>query len=465
MAHLAHQPLVDDDEPTTRLPNPWPLQRKVLVGAVSICAGLVLLAVLAKPAPTIHQKTALSCGSTVTGSTVRGPRHLGQASGDATFGFVVGTTTTVTFSTCAETNFDSYLHVYDQSLREIAFDDDGCGSGFRARLQTTLNPGSYTILVDGYDTGEGAFQLTVTCEELRCGSTVRGSTQGSPSSFGGVAGDASFPLNLERETNVNLSTCGSSFDTTLRILAVENPSTELAFNNDGRCDGVGSTQSTLVGLFPAGSYLVVVDGADAGSAGNFVLTMLCPSPSSTPSATESRTLTSSPSSTRSSSSSRTQLVVATSSRTPTPSSSSSISASSSPSSSPRTVTATTTGTPTGSRSLSTSLTRSVSLSESASATLILASRSPSSSPQTASATETATATPTASRSPSISASPSPSSSLQSATTSRTVSTTPSPTRSVAPSDSASLRPSTSPQSVTATATFSASPTPSRTPVR
>eukprot|EP00300_Choanocystis_sp_HF-7_P000240 c10207_g1_i1.p2 GENE.c10207_g1_i1~~c10207_g1_i1.p2 ORF type:complete len:187 (+),score=20.55 c10207_g1_i1:69-629(+) len=140
MAHLAHQPLVDDDEPTTRLPNPWPLQRKVLVGAVSICAGLVLLAVLAKPAPTIHQKTALSCGSTVTGSTVRGPRHLGQASGDATFGFVVGTTTTVTFSTCAETNFDSYLHVYDQSLREIAFDDDGCGSGFRARLQTTLNP-------------------------------------------------------------------------------------------------------------------------------------------------------------------------------------------------------------------------------------------------------------------------------------------------------------------------------------
>ena len=83
----------------------------------------------------------------------------------------------LTFDTCAS-SFDTVLRVFDAGLiTELAVCDDddvlrpgsgysctpGCADATRARLSAAFAPGTYMIVLEGYDTEEGAYVLTMDC--------------------------------------------------------------------------------------------------------------------------------------------------------------------------------------------------------------------------------------------------------------------------------------------------------------
>ncbi|MBI5487350.1 MAG: hypothetical protein HY905_08460 [Deltaproteobacteria bacterium] len=114
--------------------------------------------------------------TTVSGDTCTlSPDAAGTCGGgrsDGVYWFTVGTTRTVSFSTCsAATTFDSMLYLRsdcDDGSSELACNEDDatCAVGTGgSRLTSSLEPGIYYLFVDGSaptGTGCGAFQLAVT---------------------------------------------------------------------------------------------------------------------------------------------------------------------------------------------------------------------------------------------------------------------------------------------------------------
>lgn len=62
--------------------------------------------------------------------------------------------------------FDTFLVLYDSSLRVVDSDDDGAG-GTNSRLVTSLEPGTYTVFARTFDPGTGAYALASNVENLR----------------------------------------------------------------------------------------------------------------------------------------------------------------------------------------------------------------------------------------------------------------------------------------------------------
>lgn len=137
---------------------------------------------------------AVSCGDTVTGSTVGANDSGGNAAPDVFFKFTgSGDAQLVTLSLCdGGTNFDSVLRVFDDCdlANEIAFNDDSCGT--RSEVDFVSDGTStYYIMVEGFGTNSGDFSLAVTCAEplandlcsgaieLACGDSVSGTTDGA----------------------------------------------------------------------------------------------------------------------------------------------------------------------------------------------------------------------------------------------------------------------------------------------
>ncbi len=80
-------------------------------------------------------------------------------SGDRTFTFTISTRTTITISTLGST-YDTLISLRNAGRVEVACDDDG-GFSVTSELVVTLNPGIYFVVVAGYGTACGDFQLTV----------------------------------------------------------------------------------------------------------------------------------------------------------------------------------------------------------------------------------------------------------------------------------------------------------------
>lgn len=88
---------------------------------------------------------------------------LGNTAPDVYYRFTVTKTSTVIISTAnAGTNFDTYLRLYDSTScgTQIAFNDD-YGGGITSTINIILCPGTYTILVEGFNVNAGDFALSV----------------------------------------------------------------------------------------------------------------------------------------------------------------------------------------------------------------------------------------------------------------------------------------------------------------
>lgn len=106
---------------------------------------------------------AINCGSVVTGSTATGATDSGNnASADVWYSYN-GPAGDITVSLCTNTTYDSYLRVFDAcNGTEIASNDDSCG--IQSSVTFTANGSStYYIMVEGYSTNTGAFELTASC--------------------------------------------------------------------------------------------------------------------------------------------------------------------------------------------------------------------------------------------------------------------------------------------------------------
>ena len=137
---------------------------------------------------------SIACGETVSGDTSTDTDSGGNPAPDEWFSFVGdGTVQIVTLSTCNSAAYDTFLRVFDAcNGTEIAANDDtpGC-AGFTTELSFVSDGTSeYLIMVDGFGTASGTFDLSVTCAAplpgdfcddaltIACGETVAGSTVG-----------------------------------------------------------------------------------------------------------------------------------------------------------------------------------------------------------------------------------------------------------------------------------------------
>ena len=124
------------------------------------------------PAPQTASSTPISCDTSQTSSTFGlAPANITTCgtsigTGGAKWYKLIGATAgqTVTITTCsATTNFDTQLSVWGDKATSstcIGGNDDDCG------LQSTVSfeaSGDEDILVHGYNSNEGEFELIVTC--------------------------------------------------------------------------------------------------------------------------------------------------------------------------------------------------------------------------------------------------------------------------------------------------------------
>jgi len=258
----------------------------------------------------------LSCGQTVRGSTRGATNELGvtdchevtqecgQPSGEQKYLVTSESDIGVQFDSCAST-YDTYLHLVtvDPWMKSMNSCDDCGGCGTRTVLDAELSAGhQYYLYIEGYDTLEGDYVVTMNCPQtaigfqdgaIGCGETVRGNTVGEGSHVGNGASDHIYSFTAPAGGNgVVFDSCASAFDTHLRVYDLEletDPScqSEAACPQFERvqCDDCGDcgthtvlTTSTDPGdaqfYLPPGEYLLVVEGF-ADDEGEYVVEMRC----------------------------------------------------------------------------------------------------------------------------------------------------------------------------------------------
>eukprot|EP00300_Choanocystis_sp_HF-7_P010725 c17117_g1_i1.p1 GENE.c17117_g1_i1~~c17117_g1_i1.p1 ORF type:complete len:555 (+),score=104.86 c17117_g1_i1:1308-2972(+) len=136
------------------------------------------------PSPSVSNLVA-TCGHTVSGTTVKRPSTFGDPAGDATFRIHFPHDVIVSFNACAS-KFDTVLTLLDSNDRVVAYCDDCGGCGLRTNLEISgLSAGTYSIVVDGFETNEGEFALAISCEFINLTPTA------SPTSSHSITGTRS----------------------------------------------------------------------------------------------------------------------------------------------------------------------------------------------------------------------------------------------------------------------------------
>ena len=189
-----------------------------------------------------------------------------------------------------ESEIDAYLFLRrgesrsGDSLNDHASDDDA-GEGRNARVEETLEAGTYTIEATTYAAGEiGNFTLTVAglggpappgeeaCDTVPITGSVEGTwSEGCPSSVDarGYARYYSFTMSSEAEVTIDLT---STVDTYLYLRSGEARSGATVEGGEDD-DGGEGYNSQIVLTLPAGTYTIEATTYAEGQIGNFTLTV------------------------------------------------------------------------------------------------------------------------------------------------------------------------------------------------
>ncbi|MBI5487329.1 MAG: hypothetical protein HY905_08355 [Deltaproteobacteria bacterium] len=182
--------------------------------------------------------------------------------------------------------WDALLHLHSGATcpgAEVACNDDIAPGDLDARITTTLVPGTYWVVVDGFNAASyGAFTLrtTVTPAGDECidpipltltaaRTTITGTTATATASTGScaAANDLWFSFTLTQTERVFVNTYGSAFDTQLALL--NGCGMVVPVCVDDSCAG---DQSEIVRTLPAGDYIILLDGFGTAS-GNYTLNL------------------------------------------------------------------------------------------------------------------------------------------------------------------------------------------------
>ena len=233
---------------------------------------------------TVTGTTALASGATDTG---------GNPARDVWYSFNGGgTPQDVTLDLCAS-SYDTLIRVYDAcSGTQIAVNDDGCGT--RSRLTFGSDGATtYYIMVEGFGSSSGAFELSVSCSDLtpppannECvdaialstGVTVEGTTSGATQNldeeqptcdlFGTIA-DVWYTVTLNSISDLTITTTitGTSDQANIAVYSACGglQADELACSDGNAGESVSGT------ALDAGTYYIRVwsDGATSRIAGTF----------------------------------------------------------------------------------------------------------------------------------------------------------------------------------------------------
>ncbi|MEN0003635.1 MAG: hypothetical protein AAF798_05815 [Bacteroidota bacterium] len=113
----------------------------------------------------------IACGQTVTGNNTYATNASGDAFGalDVWYRFT-GTGELVTFSTCGDDDFDTFLAIFPDDCSDftaLTINDNACGSQSEIVEFMAEDGVDYLILVEGFDDTEfGNFSLSVFCQEV-----------------------------------------------------------------------------------------------------------------------------------------------------------------------------------------------------------------------------------------------------------------------------------------------------------
>ncbi len=186
-------------------------------------------------------------------------------------------------------DYDTKLFVYAADAQSLVACNDDYWSDYTSAVQNLpLVAGVYYVVVDGYGTSSGNYQLEIArseaCDqfvvtEVQLPYTGSASTLGAPNICGTEAGEVGFRFTLLESSRISVSTClpGTSYDTDSYLFS-GNPcdgGRELLFNDgDYGCTyhAWASAWSTECGAVPAGSYVLVISGY-GDSEGDFELSI------------------------------------------------------------------------------------------------------------------------------------------------------------------------------------------------
>jgi hypothetical protein len=208
----------------------------------------------------------LSCGAPTVGTP------------DVTYVFTPPERGVYVFRT--QTDYDGTLEVFD-GVRSLGCNDDD-GSTRASRVTATLDAGrTYAVVLDGFGSAQGDFQLVVEHPiaqqggTLTLGATVRGTTLGSPDTVTLPCGapragspDVSYAF-TPSEDGLYVFRTQTDYDGTLAVYDAGAP---LGCNDD---DGTTRASRVSVTLTAGRTYQVVLDGY-AGGSGSYELSVTHP---------------------------------------------------------------------------------------------------------------------------------------------------------------------------------------------
>ncbi len=256
----------------------------IVVEGYSGNEGSFNLSVSCQDATPVDFADTIECGDTVTGSTVGNYSWLNTESGDACYLFSPDADVSVELSLCSDgTSFDTILSIWEFQgpiFSLLASNDDYCGTA--SRLIYAFEAGlDYLIVVDGYYSAEGTYELALNCQvdlspcddalALVCGDVVEGNTTDGVSYVGNESADAFYTFEVTTAGEYTFSTCGSSFDTYLRLYDVCPLSANQIADNDDFC----GLQSQISITLDPGTYFIVVEGYTEAE-GAYLLSVQCP---------------------------------------------------------------------------------------------------------------------------------------------------------------------------------------------
>ncbi|GJM31504.1 MAG: hypothetical protein DHS20C18_05050 [Saprospiraceae bacterium] len=249
----------------------------------------------------------VACGESVSGTTTGGtPDNVSfcgttLSTAEGVWYTVVGTGFDITASLCGS-SYDTKMGVFSGACGALSCvdgNDDFCG--LQSQVTFTSNDGeTYYILVTGFSTSDGNFNLSVTCEadpidltcgylEVFCDDVITGSTAGAPSSPGlGTCGtDLStaggvWHAFLGTGDQITVSTCnaGTDYDTKMGVFTGSCDNMLCVAGNDDSTDPgcqLGTLNRFSKVSFPSveGQYYYIYVTGFLANTGNYELSISC----------------------------------------------------------------------------------------------------------------------------------------------------------------------------------------------
>ncbi len=185
-----------------------------------------------------------------------------------------------------QSQYDGMLYIMSEcGGTELACNDDS-PNATRSEVRTTVEPGTYFVVVDGFNQASGAYELVVSaspmqavvavCGEakaLQWGQPESASTQGATDDFaascagGAHSPDHVYSMEVTERSRVRVHQ-RSDYDSALHLRSTcEDSTSEIACNDDS----VDQQHSAITTVLDPGTYYVFSDGFQTDNSGNYTL--------------------------------------------------------------------------------------------------------------------------------------------------------------------------------------------------